>query len=322
MPYRVTGSNNQHSTPGRSGTMTNRPTAALASGQLYYSTDQKQLAFSDGSSWIVMRDAPRGHIAGLEMSVEATRDTLIQKGSCRVGTSSAPDQYTAYLDTVLTKKLDATWAAGDDVGGMDDTNWAGAGNTANQWWHVFILHNVSTGDVDAGFDTSVTAANLLADSAVVSDGLTMYRRIGAVKETAAADGTQETYVQHGDEFWWLEHPGLDYDSGSADHTGSTQTITLTDVPLGVRVVAHFVAQHSANANHSLMWIAGGTMTNPSTTASPLAEFAQFGASATSPGRKSMLTSTTGTISWRVTTDTSTQLRIETHGYTDNRGKDL
>src|SRR3972149_3936128 len=61
------------------------------------------------------------------------------------------------LTTALTKQIDAAWAVGTNQGGL----FSGAvGNTT--WYHVFLIRRSDTGVVEAGFDTSVTAANLPA----------------------------------------------------------------------------------------------------------------------------------------------------------------
>jgi len=56
--------------------------------------------------------------------------------------------------TALTKELDATWAAGTNNGGLF------TGTVAlDTTYHYFAIYNPTTGVSDAGFDTSITAAN-------------------------------------------------------------------------------------------------------------------------------------------------------------------
>lgn len=79
------------------------------------------------------------------------------------------------LTSNMTKRLNATWAAGDGNGGR-----AVALTTDTYYW-VHLIYNSSGGAVDVGFDTSGTAANLLAAS-----GYTHYRTLGRVYWSAGA----------------------------------------------------------------------------------------------------------------------------------------
>lgn len=78
--------------------------------------------------------------------------------------------------TALTKQLDATWAAGDNAGGLP----ASLTITNDETYHCFALSNAGGSVVDFGFDTSLTASNLLADSVVIAAGLTKYERRGSI----------------------------------------------------------------------------------------------------------------------------------------------
>jgi len=79
------------------------------------------------------------------------------------------------IASALTKQIDATWAAGDDAGGLADALTLAIDTT----YHMFALSNEAGSSTDFGFDTSLTAVNLLADSAVISAGLTKYKRIAS-----------------------------------------------------------------------------------------------------------------------------------------------
>lgn len=90
------------------------------------------------------------------------------------------------LSSESTKQIDATWAAGDDAGGLF------TGTVAiNTQYGVFIIEKDSDGSIDAGFDTSATAANIPA-------GYTAYRRIGYVITDGSANILQ--FKQNGNDF--------------------------------------------------------------------------------------------------------------------------
>lgn len=69
------------------------------------------------------------------------------------------------LSSGLTKQLDAAWVAGDGVGGLFSGTIA-----ADTTYHCFGIVKDSDGTVDAGFDTSLTAAN-------IPTGYTAFRRV-------------------------------------------------------------------------------------------------------------------------------------------------
>lgn len=85
--------------------------------------------------------------------------------------------------TAKTKRSDATWAAGTGNGGMA----AGVTKSANTWYHCFNLLNPLTGATDDGFDSSVTATNLLADAAVIAAGFTKYFLVESIRTDGSAN---------------------------------------------------------------------------------------------------------------------------------------
>jgi hypothetical protein len=68
----------------------------------------------------------------------------------------------------LIKRLDANWAAGTNQGGLFSGSKA-----ANTTYHYFGIYNPTTGVADAGFDTSIVAANK-------PSGFTKYKRLGSI----------------------------------------------------------------------------------------------------------------------------------------------
>lgn len=126
------------------------------------------------------------------------------------------------LSSAITKRIDATWASGTGNGGLSSSLVAPANNT---WYHVFLIK--VSGSVDVGFDTSVTAANLVADHSA-----TAYRRIGSVLTDGSANIIG--FYQFGNRFRFKALKNNV--SASAASAVSRGTITLS-VPLGIRVDA-------------------------------------------------------------------------------------
>ncbi len=113
---------------------------------------------------------PIGHIYGLTLSIGADteHEIVVSKGACKTFDGTADMN----LLSSLTKKIDATWVVGN-AGGMPAPLTVQASTT----YHVFAITNPSTGVVDAGFDTDISATNLLN----VASGFTKFRRIGSIK---------------------------------------------------------------------------------------------------------------------------------------------
>jgi hypothetical protein len=126
----------------------------------------------------------------------------------------------------MTKQIDATWAAGDAAGGLSSSLTAPANST---WYHVHAI--LVDGSTDVGFDTSVTAANLVADHSA-----TAYRRLGSVLTDGSANITQ--FLQVGDHFYW-QTPVNEFNS---DPGTGEQTDTIAS-PLGVSTLAMLSVTH-------------------------------------------------------------------------------
>ena len=174
---------------------------------------------------------PQGHIAGLTLSndTDTDHDIAIAAGEC----ADSGHDYLMKLSATLTKQIDAAWSAGDDAGGMF------TGSVANDtWYHVFLIRKDSDGSIDAGFDTSVSAAN-------IPSGYTAYRRIGSILTDGSANILE--FMQEGDNFYWRA-PVSDYAAAAQNGTPSA-SLTLT-VPTGIQVVARVAVALGSSAGTS------------------------------------------------------------------------
>jgi hypothetical protein len=257
---------------------------------------------------------PRSYLTGLTLSndTDVDHDIAISPGECR----DAADSVDMVVPSVITKQIDATWAAGDNTGGMNDGDVVGS----NQWFHVFLLSNADGSSVDAGFDTSLTAAGLMADAAVIAASLSRYRRLGSVLTDGLANIV--AFTQLGDEFLW-DTPVADV-TNTADHT-TAQTATMS-VPTGIQVHALIsgLVDDQATGNGGGVFVrsldqsdnAPSVSTAPGTTFHANLSVFQAQGSPPIPIR----TNTSAQVRYRASNSTVDTVLI-THGWTDRRGRD-
>lgn len=81
------------------------------------------------------------------------------------------------LSADITKQIDAIWAAGDNQGGRPSTVVLSADTT----YHYFVIKK-SDGTIDAGYDTSLLAVNLLAESTYI-----YFRRVRSLTTDGSAN---------------------------------------------------------------------------------------------------------------------------------------
>jgi len=176
------------------------------SGQLSYAS-QSTLLYQPGfiNSLILSNDT------------DTANDINITAGACVDSTNAV----NILLASEITKQIDANWAVGDDAGGFPSALTL----TNDTWYHVFVIIDTATGTVDAGFDTSLTATNLLTDASAYDN----YRRIGSVRR---ATGTNELFTQIQNVVYWTTPP-------STVNPG-TGTVTLLTPP-GVNCMAELLA---------------------------------------------------------------------------------
>jgi hypothetical protein len=164
---------------------------------------------------LVATDQPIGSPEGLGLTWVSTSQITIDAGRAVIVSGS---RAIAVLGSALTKSMSSTWVAGTSQGGR----FAGT-VSSNQTWHVFIIRNTATGAIDAGFDLSVTGANIPVGWAG--------RIIGSVMIAVGSD--IRGFVQTGDRFDWI---GVSLDFNGATPTSTTNLQTLY-VPLGIKAVA-------------------------------------------------------------------------------------
>jgi hypothetical protein len=220
------------------------------------------------------------------------------------GMDDATTTYYIGLTAAITKRIDAAWAAGTGNGGLFSGN---VGNATQ--YHIFIIKKDSDGTVDAGFDTSATAANKPA-------GYTYYKRVGWVLTDGSANILQ--FVQTGN-YFRFKVPILNIDITTANpaaaalHTLSVPTGFIVRADINIRIF------HATLVPKAYIYDPNSTAAAPSSTASPLANINCNVANTAMYANMKILTNTSSQIgSWFDTV--SCTLRIATLGFEDFIGK--
>lgn len=234
-------------------------------------------------------------VSGLILSNDTDADHDINITAGQAADSSNVSYLT--LASEMTKQIDATWAIGDDAGGLFSGSVA-----VDTTYHVFVIEKDSDGSIDAGFDTSVTAVN-------IPSGYTKYRRIGSV----VTDGSSNIigFKQRGNEFIF-DTPILDISNGSTGTSANTGTMTT---PSGVNVKVLLNTHVSANAAFVYF---SSLDSDDLASSSSVAPLAQLGGASNQKAYVEVWTDTSNQIRYR--SNSNTTVRAATLGYKDTRGK--
>jgi hypothetical protein len=165
----------------------------------------------------------KGYIYGYKIKnsiTDTSHDIEIGLGSCR----DESDTLFIKTNTPLVKKIDANWIKGSEVGGFPSSITL----SVNSWYHVFVIYNPDTGEVDGGFDDDINATNLL--NVASAAGFTKYRRIGSIKTDSNLN--IKPFMQRGDYFHIPQFVELQITS---NFPVNRTALTLSAVPTGVRV---------------------------------------------------------------------------------------
>ncbi len=231
-----------------------------------------------------------GQRSGMVLSngTDATHDINISAGSRR----DSSDTVTILKASAFTKQIDATWTAGTNAGGLA----SGVSYSSSTWYHVFVIQHTN-GTVDYGFDTSITAANLLSGSSY-----TYYRYLGSFLTDSGS--AIIAFLQDNDIFSWTD-PTVSFTTTTLS---TTRTAAALSVPPGVR--SHVYCNTSCtNASATSIYVANGNSTDsaPSSSAAPLASL-YCGAGLTVQAQVSGITDTSSQLQVRAT-NSSTTLKL-------------
>lgn len=282
------------------GVLLTGPSADGSADQVLKTNGSGTLSFTDAGGTAAL---PFMYLRGLDCSnaADADHDITVAVGECRDKADSAD----IVLSSAITKQIDASWAAGTNAGGMFTGSVA-----VSTTYHFFLIKKDSDGSIDAGWDTSSTAANIPA-------GYTAYRRIASFKTDGSANLRQffqcGHYFEYGNPIqdWFVTNPGT---------TASNRTLS---VPSGLRllaVVQHMLGESSTNACYGSLFNPDSTDTAPSSSMFDL--YASTSASVANRYGENMTlvhTNTSGQVRTRYSySSTTTNTWGHTRGYFDDR----
>lgn len=251
---------------------------------------------------------PRSYLAGFGLANnagDATNDIDVAVGACR----SAANDANILLAAALTKQLDAVWAVGTGAGMR-----ASGAAIANGTYHIFAIRRPDTAVVDIAADTSVTGANVTANT---NANYTQMRRIGSILREA---GAIVAFSQNGDEFL-RKTAVLDV---SANNPGAANVNRTLSVPLGLkqRAIMNCTFSFGANGSGGIMASLDETDQAPSNTVSPLETHGDSANWSHIRGRMEIRVDTSAQIRTRVNaSDANVNVLIATLGWLDRRGRD-
>lgn len=141
----------------------------------------------------------------------------------------------AVLSTPLTKQFDATFALGNNVGGMAE----GVTLPTDGTVHVFQISNADGTVADIIGDTDINATNALADSVAVANSLTKKKRLASFVTDGSASIRTGKYLFFKDgSYQFIYNSAVQQLSGPG-----TYPLTLTDLPIatpiGIKVSPSF-----------------------------------------------------------------------------------
>jgi len=148
------------------------------------------------------------------------------------------------LLSAITKRLDASWSAGTNNGGLF------SGTKANStWYYAFAILNTSTGAVDAGFDSSSSGAN-------VPSGWKISKLINCFKTSGAGNILTGTYFK--DSSFYYTSQLLEESASNANNAGN---LVLSFVPPIPAYAINSAYANNNTVNAYAYYTAGTSSTN-------------------------------------------------------------
>lgn len=223
--------------------------------------------------WLdILYDALRGHLITPSVMAhtgcipsngsDATNDIDFSAGVMR----DSSNVYSIHAASAMTKRADATWAAGTGNGGMAATLTFSATTT----YHHFLLGRTSDPSAfDYIFDSSVTCATGLADPAVIAAGFNIYKRVSSGRTGAGA--AWRTFSARGVGVGVVRYRPTPLFQLTKDWSGTddaAQTGTLDDIPDDIKVKANLGVVFRDSSATAQSGVLITSLDQPDTAASP------------------------------------------------------
>lgn len=230
-----------------------------------------------------------GMIGGLTCSndTDADHDVNITAGYAR----DYGDAYTMVLSSEITKQIDATWAVGDDAGGLDTGAVA-----ADTGYGIYLIRRSDTGVVDALFSTDMSAAG---SSVTMPTNYDQKRLIGWVRTDASSNII--AFFQTGDIFRFKA--ALPQDVNDSTITNNTEeTVTLTVPPLSTAYVVcrYFNTGETSSQMYGYVYPGGNGALGEGASSTEMEFYIDFGATGAPDGiggQMHVLTNASGQIDY-------------------------
>jgi len=241
------------------------------------------------------------NITGLTPSnaVDTDHDITIAAGT---GTDSTTTTQLT-LSSSITKQIDAAWAAGDNLGGLF------TGTVAlDTTYHLFIIKKDSDSSIDAGFDTSLTAANIPA-------GYTAYRRVSSFLTDASANLIAYIATEALGGGLFIDLLTRIEDVNYTTPGSAAITVTLS-IPSGVKHLAHINVWVNDSTSGNVIYTSLDQLdVAPSSTNNDLRVSNGCSQASTNMNR---MTNTSAQMRVRATAITYSNFKLRTLGWTDFR----
>ncbi len=293
--------------------------AAPATGHIYLNTEIGTLERYNGAAYQTFSGTlQRGALDGLGINRLSATSLLISEGECRIGTIADQNISDFRSPSDFTKDFALVWASGSTNNGIP--NALSPLPTVLTTYHLFAIGD-EAGLVDYAYDNTILATNILADANIMAFfGANIWvRRIFSFVSDATPEIVDFTHFKN--HFMYALARGLDYnDTINDDYTGSSSPILFSHVPVQIAVEPVFTAVGLNTSGTSLGLFASGgdgISADPSSTTSPIGQWVMGNTTLYQNG--GMITNASQELRFR-SNDNSVQLRIETMGYIDYRGK--
>jgi Collagen triple helix repeat (20 copies) len=254
-----------------------------------------------------------GHLAGLAISnntVDAVNDIDIAPGSAMDSTTGT---LVMTRSTVMTKRLDATWAAGNGNGMRMNTA------IADGWYHIYLVAQAAGANPDFFAHTSADPIAVLVALQAINATYLYVRRVGSILR---ASGAIVTFAQIGDRFQWTT---IRKDI-EAFNPGPLAALRTVSTPPGVRTVGIFHVRLDCDASlgyEFLMTDPLGTDSLPGVSGVPsfIGQLIVSQGTQRDAGQISCFTNVSSQVRTRISASNANSIvRIFTEGWVDARGK--
>lgn len=243
----------------------------------------------------------RGRLYGLTLSnntSDAANDIDISTG---IGVNG--DGVVFALNSVLTKRIDASWSAGTNQGGLD-TGVVGTG-----WYYIHLIRRPDTGVVDALFSLSSIAPTL-------PTGYTQFRRIGAIVRQVSGI---RLFAQVGNVFTF----STPFGDVAAAAPGTSAVPRVLSIPPGIpctAIVSTAVVDSSSDGNTTWLYISPVASADvaPGPSAFTSLSLASVGQLAAGGSVVRVYSASGGVIRTRVSRSSNITLYVTTLGWEDSR----